>query len=591
MFWQFFVASVGVLVLAIVCLGFFALNRAEVSEQKKLESDLLVKARVVQNALAKLPGSASIETLQSHLLGLEETWSVKITLLDKDRTIIVDSSSFRNGEQLNTKEIRTAQMTQEKGFHTRYSHDAGETMMYVALYNNPATSQAVPVDVIQVGMRVGKIQSHMATLRLEVWLIVGITGSFGLLLAFLFTRRIIRPLSELAVSVEGIAAGDYGRRVYAAGRNEIGILARTFNETSERLAALFTQLDDDRQQLRAVLSSMVEGVIAVDGDQHILFANERAGQLLEFETRTVVGRRLWEVVRHRSIQDVVKSALSDYKGHKQELEWKGSDVKSLTVHAGPLPGTPPRGAVLVLHDTTELRRLERIRQEFVANVSHELKTPLSVIMATSETLLAGALEDEENRDRFVSRISEQSERLEALVSDLLSLARVESGGETYVFEAVNLRTVILDRIGRRQSLADAKRQQIVLEPPDEDIFVWADEEAVIKIFDNLFDNAIKYTPEDTSIWIRWWEEDEWAFLEVKDSGIGIPPEKLPRIFERFFRIDKARSRELGGTGLGLSIVKHLVQAMQGSVQVESKMNEGATFRVRLPRPQRDTLQS
>ena len=254
-----------------------------------------------------------------------------------------------------------------------------------------------------------------------------------------------------------------------------------------------------------------------------------------------------------------------------------------------MPGSPPRGAVLVLHDTSELRRLERLRQEFVANVSHELKTPLSVITACVETLLAGAVDDLEHRGPFLERIAEQANRLHALILDLLTLARIESAAGALEPRAVALAPAVAACLGRHRARANSNKKLLEAVPPSpasdtsEEIAAWADEEAVSQILDNLIDNALKYTPSGGRIRVRWRAEDSQVCLEVQDNGIGIPEQDLPRIFERFYRVDKARSRELGGTGLGLAIVKHLVHAMQGSVHAASRVGHGTTFSVRLPR--------
>jgi two-component system phosphate regulon sensor histidine kinase PhoR len=418
-----------------------------------------------------------------------------------------------------------------------------------------------------------------------LWL-TALIGLAGLAVAFWWTRRMIAPLQELAVEAEQIAAGDYGRKVFNGRQDELGMLARSFNRTSERLATQFAQLDEDRQQLRAVLGSMAEGVVAMDARQGILFANERAAQLLEFDSRAAIGRRLWEVARNRAVQELIESALSARQGRQQEFDWPGSQVKTLHVYAAPLPGMPPRGAVLVLHDTTELRRLERVRQEFVANVSHELKTPLAIIKANVETLMDGAIDDKDHRETFLQRIGEQSDYLNALIMDLISLGRIEAGTETFVFQEIPVASIMAACLERRQALAQGKRQVLQIVPPEEPVAVWADEEAVLQILDNLVDNAIKYTPEEGHIRVRWWAEEEWALIEVRDTGVGIPRSELPRVFERFYRVDKARSRELGGTGLGLSIVKHLIQAMQGNIRADSEVGMGSTFVVRLPRRSR-----
>jgi two-component system, OmpR family, phosphate regulon sensor histidine kinase PhoR len=436
--------------------------------------------------------------------------------------------------------------------------------------------------------RILDLQQQLVHLHRLVWITTAATGVGVLALAFWLARRLTEPLHELAAGVERIAGGSYGHKIYAAGRDEIGTLARSFNHMSERLAAEFAQLEEDREQLRMILSGMVEGVVALDAEQRVLFANKRAAELLGLRSREAAGRKLWEIVRRRSLQEVVRKALMAPEPHQQELTWDGPATKSLTVYAARMPGSPPRGAVLVLHDTSELRRLERVRQEFVANVSHELKTPLSVIKACIETLLEGAVDDSQHRGPFLERIAEQADRLHALILDLLSLARIESGSEVFELRSIPVAGAVAACLERHHARAKAKNQLLEAVPPSatgeaKDVAAWADEEAMSQILDNLVDNALKYTPHGGRIGISWRADDGQVCLEVKDTGIGIPEHDLPHIFERFYRVDKARSRELGGTGLGLSIVKHLVQAMNGSVHASSRLGQGTTFCVRLPR--------
>jgi two-component system phosphate regulon sensor histidine kinase PhoR len=396
-------------------------------------------------------------------------------------------------------------------------------------------------------------------------------------------RRIIEAVQELKRGAESLAAGSYGLKVYNRRTREGGDLVRAFNQMSEQLSQQITLLEEDRQQLRMILSGMIEGVIALDADQHILFANERGIQLLGLPGQQTAGRKLWEVVRRRALHDVVERALAQPEPHHEELNWNGPQSRSLTVYAARMPGTPPRGAILVFNDISELRRLERLRSEFVANVSHELKTPLSVIKACIETLLDGAVDDLEHRGPFLDRIAEQSERLHTLILDLLSLARIESGAEAFTMEAVELEPIVAACLSRHRARAAARNQTLDCELSEVSEVAWGDQEAIHQILDNLVDNAVKYTPEGGHIRVRCFSELEMACLQVVDDGIGIPEQDLPRIFERFYRVDKARSRELGGTGLGLSIVKHLVQAMQGSIKAESQVGKGTSFLVRLPR--------
>ncbi len=418
---------------------------------------------------------------------------------------------------------------------------------------------------------------------LALGVLCAVGGLTGLGLLLWRAHRIIVAVQELKRGAENLAAGSYGFKVYHRRTREGGDLVRAFNQMSEHLARQITLLEEDRQQLRMILSGMIEGVIALDADQHILFANERGLQLLGLPAQQTAGRKLWEVVRRRALHDVVERALAQPEPYHEELLWNGPQSRSLTVYAARMPGAPPRGAILVFNDISELRRLERLRSEFVANVSHELKTPLAVIKACIETLLDGAVDDLEHRGPFLERIAEQADRLHTLILDLLSLARMESGAEAFTMEAVELGPIVTACLSRHRARATAKGQTLECELAEAPEIAWGDQEAIHQILDNLIDNAVKYTPEGGRIRVRCFGQDDMVCLQTSDDGIGIPEHDLPRIFERFYRVDKARSRELGGTGLGLSIVKHLVQAMQGSIQAQSQVGKGTTFLVRLPR--------
>ncbi len=456
------------------------------------------------------------------------------------------------------------------------------------------------VVALAVGLRVEDATLSQTLLVVDAAAaVVGVGGAA--LFAARFSRRLTKPVRELTAAARRVGQGDEVPRVRLDAVGAVADLGQTFNRMSDRLAERIARLEEDRQQLRTILSGMVEGVVALDAEQRILFANDRATGLLELTANNPVGRRLWEVVRHRALLDVVQRALAHPEPSQQEITWTGPAQRSLTVHAARLPGTPPRGAVLVLHDTTDLRRLERLRQEFVANVSHELKTPLSVIKACVETLLLGAVEDPLHRGAFLERIAEQGDRLYALILDLLSLARIEAGDELFECTAVPVAAAVRACLERNHARAEARGQTLAMAGPDgqsaangvptngvvyadaeDGVEAWADEEAFDQILDNLVDNALKYTAEGGHIRVAWRAEGECVCLEVMDTGIGIPEQDLARIFERFYRVDKARSREMGGTGLGLSIVKHLVQALHGTVGATSRVGHGTTFAVRLP---------
>ena len=338
----------------------------------------------------------------------------------------------------------------------------------------------------------------------------------------------------------------------------------------------------NNERLATVLGGMVEGGVAVDEQQRILFANGAARSLLEFVTPDTEGRPLLEAVRTRTIHKAVQNAFASHKPIAVEFELTGSTRRVVAVHAARLPGVPCPGVVLVMHDVTELRRLENLRQEFVANVSHELKTPLTSIKAYAETLLDGAIHDAQNNVAFVRRIQDQADRLYQLILDLLSLARIESGQGAFEIASVDVAEAVDLCVSHHAATAATGQIELLTVPPPQPLRVQADEEGLGQILDNLLSNAVKYTPAGGRVTIRWHAAAPMGQIEVEDTGIGIPAEAQARIFERFYRVDKARSRELGGTGLGLSIVKHLVQQFGGSIGVTSHEGSGTTFTVRLP---------
>lgn len=399
--------------------------------------------------------------------------------------------------------------------------------------------------------------------------------------AYVNARRIARQLETISDVVWQMSTGEFDARIPPRSRQQIEDLARSLDNTQAHLKSRIADLEASRNQLRTVLNSMVEGVIAIDSDQRVLLVNEAACRLFPLHEVSALGRPLWELVRSPQLQQWMGQALSHSEPVGGELELKAPLPRLLSVRVVGLPGPTPAGAIVVASDISQLRRLEQVRQEFVANASHELKTPLASIKACVETLLDGALDDAEIRVRFLQMINEQSERLDKLVRDLLALTRIESQERPPVLHPIVLSEIVELCVNRHQQYAERKEMRLVTLPPAANVRVLADEESLEQVLDNLIDNAIKYTNSGGTITVRWAAEADRCRIEVEDTGIGIPQAHLPRIFERFYRVDRARSRELGGTGLGLSIVKHLVQIMGGTVAVSSRLGKGTTFTVEL----------
>ena len=429
--------------------------------------------------------------------------------------------------------------------------------------------------------------SGVATVRGRMMIAEIVLLILGLWLLAQMAHQWIVPLVELIRATRNMSEGQLPERIVAEYDDELGRLTNAFNDMVQKNESRNTELRrseqravSDNLQLATVLQAMVEGVIAVDHEERILLANIAAVRLLDLKDFDVVGRRMWEAIRLPQIHELIRVTLAGEDQHSLEfpVPWTYSTV---AVVASRLPGNPCPGAVLVLHDVTELRRLENLRREFVSNVSHELKTPLAAIGAYTETLLDGALEDSNVRRTFVSRISEQSERLNNLILELLELARIESGEHVFHVDIVDVNEVLRTSVDSHQAIAQAKQLTLTTSFSETQLLGLADPEGLRTIIDNLIGNAINYTRPGGSITVRSRSEDQLVFFEVEDNGVGIAKEFQSRIFERFFRVDRARSREVGGTGLGLSIVKHLCQLFGGNVKVKSQIGQGSTFTVHL----------
>ena len=416
-----------------------------------------------------------------------------------------------------------------------------------------------------------------------VVLLVGfVVGFSGLLVTWWFAARTNRYLETFTAAVRSMSEGETHHRILVPQGDEFGTLARELEALSKHISLSKEQLSTNTQHQTAVLQSMIEGVIAVDGDFQILFANHAAGEILSFHPNDAAGRTFLEVVRSHDLYELVKRSLEQQKLCSSEVSWQADTLLTLEIHATPIPGSPRAGVVLVIQDISELKRLESLRQQFVANVSHELKTPLSSIKAYTETLLEGALHDKKHAMHFLQRIDGQADRLHELILDMLSITRIESGASAIEMKMLSLSPIVKAALLEIELRAQAKGIVLTNEFADKDFNLQADEEALQQILGNLLDNAIKYTPSGGSIVVRCYRDETVGVLEIIDTGTGIAEEHFERLFERFYRVDKARSRELGGTGLGLSIVKHLCQIMGGSVSVQSEPGKGSTFRVRLP---------
>ena len=597
LFRNFFAAFSLLIALSLLLFSVLVARSHEYELRGELRRELrIASAMLVELAVDRLPNpETDREQLQRQIQLLGQQTLVRLTIITVDGEVVADSdrdsaaSVGRMGNHLHRPEVHAALRTGD-GFASRYSTTLKEDMYYDA--RRVGTAEA-PLGVVRSSIPQRSIRRQVKIGRSLVGLFAGTVMLAGLAGTRHLLGKIIDPLLKINEAVNRMASGRLGEYVEIPNRDELGTLAKSFNALNDDLGNRIAQVAQRGDQLAAVLRGMVEGVVAVDRDSQVLFANDAAGKLFDFQPETAQGRSLVSLIRDDHLHQSIGESLATRNIVTTELRRNFPVPETLAVHATPLPGEPCPGVVIVLYDMTRIRRLETLRQEFVANVSHELKTPLSSIKAYAETLREGAINDSNNNLVFVRRIEDQAERLNRLIVDLIRLARIESGSEAFDVEDVDLATAIQSCLDEHRRTAEAKSIHLSAVPAVDDdggLVVKVDEEALRQILENLVSNAIKYTPEDGNVIVRWKRDGSDALIEVQDTGLGIAPQHHERLFERFYRVDKARSRELGGTGLGLSIVKHLVQFFQGSVGVESEVNAGTTFWVRLPLSQKEPLE-
>lgn len=400
--------------------------------------------------------------------------------------------------------------------------------------------------------------------------------ALSIVLGEALVRSLLLPVRDLNQVVSALAKGDQAARARNAHDDELGELARTIDRMAAQFGARFDAMSAEEAQLRTILDAMVEAVFVTDREGRIILTN---AALLRLAGARVDGRTAVEAIRSPDLHEAVTLGLRGVESSVQIETRLLTEPRVLAAHVSPLP--QGSGVVVVLHDVTDLKLADTVRRDFVANASHELRTPLTAIRGFAETLANGGVQDPQLVSRFVGRILEHSVRLQRLVDDLMQLSRAEAPDETFVVEPVDLASVVARAMRGLEASASLKRIRLVTDHAVPGLRVLADERALDHVLVNLIDNGVKYTPEDGTVTVRSSVDEGAAIIEVADTGGGIAATHLSRIFERFYRVDPGRSRDVGGTGLGLAIVKHLTQRMGGEVSVDSKVGQGTVFRVKL----------
>jgi two-component system phosphate regulon sensor histidine kinase PhoR len=415
----------------------------------------------------------------------------------------------------------------------------------------------------------------------SVWLL-----PVALVISLFFAWRRNAAFEHLTLVAEALAQGDYEKRV--AEQNtppSVKRLADAINQMARTSAKRVSTLTADRNRLATIFTGMVEGVIDVDQKQNIIHINEAAAQLLGITSSNSIGKPVWQEIREQKITQAIDDAIRNRTVLKARVDYlRQSEQLVIDTYVASLSDDQgdPIGAVLVLHDVTELKHLERIRTDFVANASHELKTPITAIRGLSETVVDDPEVDRTTLVQYMQRIHLQSLRLSHLITDLMTISRLEADQGKADFTRININDLARRAVAAASPALEAKHHRIETQLPEEKLEVYGDRQNLSQLVDNLVDNAIKYTPEGGQIKVRLRRDEAEMVLEVEDSGIGISPQYQERVFERFYRVDKARSQSLGGTGLGLSIVRNIAEKHEGQVGVISQVGRGSTFTFRMP---------
>lgn len=573
---HFLIAAVSVAVVSI-----WAINASDEIYHTQVSRDLEARARLVAREInsENLKPENRLQLLQI-AESVDQACDTRITVVSPDGAVIADSrNDYKVMENHSDRpEIRAA-LGGEVGSARRKSPSLGLTMMYAAV---PVYVRGEVAAVLRASVAVSVVDAAPATVYARFALGAALIAVLAGAVSFAAARRITAPLAQMTEATRRFAAGERTVRVPVPDTLELGLLARTLNNTAEQIDNQLRTITQQSREQQAIMSSMKEGVLAVDTDDNLLLLNPAAEELLGIEFESARGRSIQEAIRNPALQLLLELLRESNAPLSQEIVCRGAQDRTVQAVGSPLVKSDKTraGVVVVLNDITQTRRLENMRKDFVANVSHELKTPITAIKGYVEILQNGAEKNPTDSARFLDTISRQTDRLNAIIDDLLALSKIEQSTDAKTVElSVAPICPVLEAARTGCLSSDSK--------PDTRIEIECDEELSARInaplleqaIANLLDNAIKYSDPDSVVKLTARAEQDEVAIRVIDQGQGIDAEHLPRIFERFYRVDKARSRKQGGTGLGLAIVKHIVHAHEGRIAVDSSVGEGSTFSI------------
>jgi len=580
---RLFLSYFTLVLIALALIVLFASNTFQQFYFKESVGNLRVRSHLIEEILIR---KSSVETssFQSLCQNLGAETNTRITLIDLDGYVIADSDEDpKNMDRHHDRPEVIEAMSGLEGISRRSSYTLEEEHLYLARL----TRQTEPAMIIRVSFPTGKLTNTLKNLENNLMLggllIVGLLA----ILNWVLSRQIIKPIKIMEAGAKKFAKGKLKMKVPESNIQELGNLGQSLNLMAEQIYERIREITQKKNELLAIMSSMTEGVIALSSEGKVLSCNRAAASMFGLQSNSIPGRPLHEVIRHTELIDFSSRMLEGKKSQQCRISVYEPIERSLNVVGSRMPAKKGAdgGLVLVFTDLTQIQKLEGVRREFVANVSHELKTPITSIQGYVETLLDGALHDKSNAQNFLEIISKHATRLGQIVDDLLELSRIEELSEDDQQHLIltDLNPIVDATIREFQALADAR--SITIEKQiDQNLSLPLNEKLFSHALSNLLDNAIKYSDEGSRVVLRSMTSNGQVGLEISDSGQGIAPEHLSRIFERFYRVDKGRSRDVGGTGLGLSIVKHIARIHHAQLTVESKSGQGSTFRLLFSEP-------
>jgi two-component system phosphate regulon sensor histidine kinase PhoR len=576
---------IAMIALSVSAAGLFMVKTFKENHINALEDNMVREMQIISakmewksGDLSSLYGYYSNEAKE-----LKRYTGARVTFIRNDGAVLGDSDGNPQDmdNHLDRIEIKEA-LDSGTGRAIRASDTIKQNMMYVAIPVTVVPGQAP--DVIRLAMSLQEVDESIRNLTAVLALGLLVLFLIAALICYRLALGLTRPLEQITKVAKRIKNMDYRARVKVGKQDEIGELGNAINAMADSLQVQMTRIQQNENQLESVLDNMINGIVMIDRTGKIVLMNRRAEEVLGFSARELVGRHFAEAKQQYELSQMIQEGLKSKEHLREEITFYFPEERLLELNLVPIQpeGNEFSGVLLVLQDVSAIRRLERMRSEFVANVSHELKTPITAVKGFAETLLGGAVNDEETARSFLQIIFDESDRLNRLIGDILELSKIESRRVPLVFSPVEVDTFIDKSIKLVQSEADRKHIELSMSI-ERGLYVEADEDRLRQIVMNLLSNGINYTPEGGKVSLN--VEgigDDYIRIQISDSGIGIPKKDLPRIFERFYRVDKARSRSSGGTGLGLSIVKHLVELHKGTISVNSAVGVGSTFIIELP---------